>query len=186
VRSATNASFEGDVKIEYDYTRTDLEIRNVNILYIQATGSGEGPYAKDITEWNELRRVPAMKMYFNHMNTFHISYAAFPMVNDDPENDYIRGRRYVPKLGNGLSGTELSPGYYPDGLFLPGVEHHITVIKTGREILMRIENGEQEYVCRMSNPDLPAVTEGRIGLRHMFTRSARYRDFRISVLDDLK
>ena len=32
----------------------------------------------------------------------------------------------------------------------------------------------------MINPDLPVITEGRIGLRHMFTRSARYANFRVS------
>ncbi|MFM8886595.1 MAG: hypothetical protein ACKOKC_09305, partial [Chthoniobacterales bacterium] len=54
----TKDSFEGDVKIEYDYTRLDFENRAVNILFIHATGSGTGPYARDITEWNELRKVP--------------------------------------------------------------------------------------------------------------------------------
>ena len=68
----------GDLKIEYDYTRTDNETRCVNILYIQATGSGKGPYALDISDWNELRKVPAMATYFNHMHAYHISYAAFP------------------------------------------------------------------------------------------------------------
>jgi len=28
---------------------------------------------------------------------------------------------------------------------------------------------------------LPEISEGRIGLRHMFTRSARYANFRVSV-----
>ena len=32
-----------------------------------------------------------------------------------------------------------------------------------------------------TNPDLPIITEGRIGLRHMFTRSAKYKNFRIST-----
>jgi len=34
----TKASFAGDLKIEYDYTRLDNEERCVTILYIQATG----------------------------------------------------------------------------------------------------------------------------------------------------
>ena len=73
----TKQSFEGDVKVEFTWTRTDhSEKAAVNILYIQATGSGEGPYAEDLTEWNELRRVPAMKTYFNHVNTYHVSYSA--------------------------------------------------------------------------------------------------------------
>ncbi|MEA2068412.1 MAG: hypothetical protein U9P12_04360, partial [Verrucomicrobiota bacterium] len=159
--------------------RLDDETRCVNILYIQATGSGEKPYVSDITEWNELRRVPAMKMYFNHMNTYHISYAAFP--NDEDSTSYIRARRYMPNA-TGLKGSDLEPDYYPEGLFKKGVPHKITVIKKARALFMRIENPEQVFYCHMTNPDLPSVTEGRIGLRHMFTRSARYRNFRLSAL----
>lgn len=174
----TQESFEGDLKIEYDYTRLDSETRCVNILYIQATGSGEGPYKKDIAEWSELRRIPAMKMYYDHMNAYHVSYAAFP--NDEDSTSYIRARRYMPEK-TGLKGTELFPDYYPEGLFESGAPHKITVIKRGRTLSLRIENSEQVYYCQMTNPDLPLVTEGRIGLRHMYTRSARYKNFRISV-----
>lgn len=174
----TKEVFEGDVKIEYDYTRLDEETRCVNILYIQATGSGEEPYVKDITEWNDLRKVPAMRMYFDHMNTYHISYAAFPNEGDD-HRSYIRARRYMPNT-TGLKGSDLEPDYYPEGLFEKGVPHKITVIKKERDIFMKIENAEQACYCHMTNPDLPAITEGRIGLRHMFTRSARYKNIRIS------
>lgn len=173
----TKDSFEGDLKIEFDYTRRDFETRCVNILYIEATGSGEGPYAKDITEWNELRKVPAMRMYFDHMNLYHISFAAFP--NDEDDTMYIRGRRYMPEVGKGLTGTDFKPDYYPENLFQPGVPHHVTVIKIGQTMLMRIENEEQTLYCSMSNPDLPPVTEGRVALRHMYTRSAIYKNFRI-------
>jgi hypothetical protein len=175
----TKESFEGDLKIEYDYTRLDNENRCVNILYIQATGSGKGPYAKHITEWSELRKVPSMKTYYNNMNTYHISYAANPGAKEEGVS-YIRGRRYMPHR-SGLKGTDLDPDYWPKGLFEPGVKHHITVIKTERDLYMRIENAEQVYYCHMRNPKLPPITEGRIGLRHMFTRSAVYKDFRISV-----
>ena len=174
----TKKVFEGDLKIEYDFTRLDAETRCVNILYIEATGSGEEPYVKDIAEWNELRRVPAMKMYFNHMNTYHISYAAFP--NDEDTTSYIRARRYMPNK-TGLSGSNLKPDYFPEDLFKQGVPHKITVIKKDRDIYMRIENADQVYYCHMSNTELPPVTEGRIGLRHMFTRSSRYKNIRISV-----
>jgi len=172
----TKDPFEGDLKIEYEYTRLDFETRGVNILYIEATGSGEAPYTKDITKWNELRREPAMRTYFNHMNTYHISYAAEPGT----PGEYIRARRYMPD-GTGLEGTDLEPDYYPKGLFAPGVGHKITVIKTDRDLFMRIENPEQVYFCHMTNPNLPIITEGRIGLRHMFTRSARYKNIRIST-----
>ena len=173
----TKDSFEGDLRIEYEYTRLDFESRCVNIIYIQATGSGEEPYVKDITKWSGLRRVPAMSTYFDHMHTYHISYAA----NPGTAREYIRARRYMPNR-DGLKGTNLEPDYAPKGLFQPGVPHAITIIKKERDLFMRIENADQVYYCHMTNPHLPAITEGRIGLRHMFTRSARYRDFRISTL----
>ncbi|QHI70624.1 DUF1961 family protein [Tichowtungia aerotolerans] len=174
----TKEVFEGDLKIEYDYTRLDDETRCVNILYIQATGSGEEPYVEDIIKWNDLRRVPAMRMYFDHMNTYHISYAAFP--NDEDSTSYIRARRYIPNA-TGLEGSDLEPDYYPEGLFKKGVPHKITVIKKERALFMKIENAEQTTYCHMTNPKLPAITEGRIGLRHMFTRSSRYKNIRISI-----
>lgn len=176
----TKESFEGYLKIEYDYTRLDSKTNCVTILYIQATGSGEAPYATDIREWSELRRVPSMKSYFDNMNTYHISYAAFPNNEDTPQ--YIRARRYMPNA-TGLTGSDLEPDYFPEGLFETGVPHGVTVFKKDRSISMRIENAEQVYYCHMTNPDLPAVTEGRIGLRHMFTRSARYKNFRVSVAE---
>ena len=52
-----------------------------------------------------------------------------------------------------------------------------------RSLFMRIQNTEQTLYCHMRQPELPEITEGRIGLRHMFTRSAVYRTFRVSVLD---
>ena len=174
----TKDVFAGDVKIEYEYTRLDDQTNFVNILYIQATGSGEEPYVDDIIEWNELRRVPAMRMYFDHMHTYHISYAAFP--NNEDTTSYVRGRRYMPNR-TGLEGTALEPDYYPQGLFKPGVPHQITVIKKSRDLSMRVENPDGIQYFHTGNPNLPEITHGRIGLRHMFTRVARYRNLRISV-----
>ena len=59
--------------------------------------------------------------------------------------------------------------------------HHITVIKKDRDLFMRVENPERVGYFHFRNPRLPVITEGRVGLRHMFTRSARYRNFRISI-----
>jgi len=173
----TRDSFKGDLRIDYEYTRLDFESRCVNIIYIQATGSGEEPYVEDISKWNDLRRVPAMRMYFDHMHAYHISYAA----NPGTAREYIRARRYMPNK-DGLDGTDLEPEYRPEGLFEPGVAHRITIIKRERDLFMRIRNAHQAYYCHMMNPHLPVITEGRVGLRHMFTRSARYRNFRISTM----
>ena len=173
----TKNSFKGSVKIEFDYTRLDFETRCVNILYIQATGSRVGSFKKDISEWNDHRKVPAMRMYFDHMNAYHISYAAFPNRGDD-RAQYIRARRYVPSK-TGLKGSDLKPDYYPVGLFAPGVPHNISVIKKERHIYMKIGNAKQTYYCHFVNADLPEIEEGRIGLRLMFTRSARFANFKI-------
>lgn len=177
----TKESFKGDVKIEYEYTRRDAEKQCVTILYIQATGSGKEPYEKDISKWNELRKVPSMKTYFNNMNTFHISYAAFPNKGKE-RNQYIRGRRYMPQK-KGLKGTDLKPDYYPVGLFDKDVKHLVTVIKKDKNVFMKIENDKQIYYCNMKNEKLPAINEGRIGLRHMFTRSATYKNFKVSIAE---
>jgi hypothetical protein len=171
--------FEGDLKIEYEYTRLDFEKRCVNILYVQATGSGQGPYKTDIAEWNELRRIPAMGMYFNHMDTYHISYAAYPNEEDESD-DYVRARRYMPEK-QGLEGTDLAPDYFRSGLFKPGVPHRFTVIKRINNLMMRVSNDEKTSYFHWHNDKLPPIEAGRIGLRHMFTRSARYKNFRVSV-----
>jgi len=177
-------AFKGDLKVEYDWTRLEDENRGVNILYVQATGSGKAPYTEDITRWNDLRQVPAMKVYYNNMNTYHISYAAFG--NDGkPSSSYIRGRRYMPNK-TGLKGSNLWPEYASNTLFAKGVQHHITIIKADRGLFMRIENSNETFYCHMDNTDLPIITEGRIGLRHMFTRSSRYKNLRISTKKEME
>jgi hypothetical protein len=177
----TKDSFEGDLRIDFDYTRLDRETRCVNILYIQATGSGKGPYHEDIMKWNQLRKTPAMATYFNHMHAYHLSYAAFP--NNEDATAYLRGRRYMPEA-KGLRGTGLAPDYEPEGLFETGVPHQITVIKNDSGIFIRVANATRIFHGHMSNPALPPVTHGRIGLRHMATRSARYANFRVSAPGD--
>jgi hypothetical protein len=122
-----------------------------------------------------------MPVYWANMNTYHISYAAFGASKDDPVADYIRARRYLPGPKARLRGTELAPDYFEAGLFDTGVPHRITVIKADDDLFMQIRNDERTVLCHWKNTSLP-VTEGRIGLRHMYTRAARYRDFRVSQL----
>ena len=169
----TRASFSGDVRIEFEYTRLDSATRCVNILYVQATGSGQGPYARDVGEWAALRATPAMELYYNHMHAYHISFAAYP-------DDYIRARRCMPEA-NGLDGTDLSPDASGAGFFKSGAPHRLTAIKRGDDLFLRVRNEGAELHHHWRNDKLPPIAEGRIGLRHMFTRSARYRDFRIAV-----
>ena len=178
----TRKTFTGNIKIEYEYTRLDNASKFVNIIYIQATGSGKGDFEEEIFNWSELRRIPAMRMYFNHMNTYHISYAAYGNQDELNKVDYIRARRYMPESGNGLRGTDLAPDYFDSGLFQPGVKHHITIIKEGNNLYMEIIAPDKGMLCHWNNTDLPPIEKGRIGLRHMFTRNARYKNFRVYEL----
>lgn len=180
----TKQRFEGAVRIDYEYTKLDSAMNNVVILYILASGSGADGFDSDIFKWNGLRDIPSMRTYFNHMNAYHISYSAFDQDNADPQNDYIRARRYLPETGKGLEGTALQPDYAGTGLFEQGVPHQITVIKQEDDLFMYIRNDRTDMLCHWKTDAMPSITEGRIGLRHMYTRSARYRNFRISVLKD--
>lgn len=46
---------------------------------------------------------------------------------------------------------------------------------------MRISNPDETRHYQITNTKLPVITEGRIGLRHIFTRSSHYANFRVSV-----
>lgn len=178
----TKQGFSGDVKIEYEYTRTDNARQYVTILYIQATGSPAAGVAADIAEWADQRKVPAMSEYWGNMDTYHISYAAYGGKPVTDDYDYIRARRYRPDIEPRKNGPILEPDTYErTGLFTPGVPHQVTVIKKGKELFMMIRNADRSYLCHWSGEQQPAIVEGRIGLRHMWTRSARYRNFKVSV-----
>jgi len=182
----TKASFRAPIKIEYDYTRLDQSGYGVNILYLLATGSGEPPYATDITQWSELRAVPAMRAYVHNMHLYHISYAAktYDQETRQPTgNDYVRARRYMPHT-NTLRDTQVGADYRGTGLFRQGVPHHIVVIKAGRWLFMEATNAEQRRLFAFDTTRSPAVTQGRVGFRQMYTRSARYSNITISQLDD--
>jgi hypothetical protein len=178
----TKQSFAGDIRLDYEYTKLDDKVEAVTILYIQATGSGADGYDRDISKWVDKREVPTMSMYFKHMNLYHISYAAFDVGNADQVKDYIRARRYMPELPAGLANTDLEPDYFETGLFRRGAPHKITVIKKGDDLFMYVRNSEKKQLCHWKTDTFPPVAEGRVGLRHMWTRGARYRYFRISQL----
>lgn len=175
----TKESFKGDVKIEYNYTRTDSQAINVNILFIQATGIGGETFAPDITQWNDYREVPTMSKYWRNMNLIHISYAAFPMVNEDPDNDYIRVRRYPATEKIPFNDTEVPPAFERTALFLPNVTYKMTWIKTNDQLLLKVEGDDKVRQYSWELTAFDPIIEGRIGLRHMFTRSAQYSDFNV-------
>ncbi|MCT4586816.1 MAG: DUF1961 family protein [Carboxylicivirga sp.] len=177
----TKQSFAGNICIEYDYTRTDTTTRCVNILYFHATGQGDDDYTEDIALWNDKRQVPHMRTYFNHMNAYHISYAAFDAYKYSGDNDYISARRYDPAK-KGLKGTVMQEKRFKTGMFKTGVTYHIEVYRFDDTIEMHIENKADKMDRKVYAWDasvFPSCEYGRIGLRHMYTRNARYKDFKV-------
>jgi hypothetical protein len=181
----TKDSFEGNILLEYDYTRLDTINRWVNIIYIQATGSGNAPYTEDISEWNELRQIPYMHCYFDNMNLLHISYAAYGKEETTVDDDYVRLRRYIPneKDGkhDGLANTDLKPDNFKTNLFIPGRKLHIRILKNKKDMFMEVCDGDQSTLFSWDVTQAPAINKGRVGLRHMWMRAARYADFKIST-----
>ena len=176
----TKQSFKGNVKIEYFYTRTDSTTSWVNILYIQATGIK--PFASNIYKWKDERTIPAMKTYFNHMKALHISYAAFGPNNLDANNDYVRARSYPVIEGENFNKTtEIPPASFNTGLFKTGETYRITVIKTLDKLYFNVEGKTIAKLFSWGLTKNQQVFEGRIGLRHMYTRAARYKDFKVFV-----
>tara|TARA_R110002111_G_scaffold53434_7_gene92838 strand:- start:1640 stop:2395 length:756 start_codon:yes stop_codon:yes gene_type:complete len=172
----TKDSFEGNLKMEFDYTKKDTVHKNVTILYIQATGNGKIPFEKDITKWNHLRKIPSMRTYFNNMNALHISYAAF-----DPDgNEYVRARRYPTTEELAFKDIVVEPSYDNlKDLFKKDVTYHITVIKTKEKLFFKVEGDNREETFFWDLSQKEPIIEGRIGLRHMYARSAQYKNFKV-------
>jgi len=173
----TKDSYSGDVKIEFDYIKTDDENRFVNILFIQATGDEEGVHEKDISKWKKKREIPAMREYFENMNTFHISYAAFGNKGDGFY--YVRARRYPIAQGQPFNSILVQPNYDRQGFFEKGKKYHITAIKTKDTLSFKMENDGNVETFQWDISKVKPIQEGRIGIRHMYRRSAIYKNFKI-------
>jgi hypothetical protein len=176
----TKDSFKGDVKIEYSYTKTDTKTIWATILYIQATGIGIAPYSEDITQWNNLREIPAMKTYYTNMKAIHVSYASYDNKNTDIKKDYVRVRKYPVIAGQNFNATtEIPSASFETGLFNPNETYQITIIKTNEKLYFKVVGGEISKLFSWDLSNSPPITEGRIGLRHMHTRSALYKNFSV-------
>ena len=153
-----------------------IEDTSVNILYIQATGLGTGDSPTDIYLSTGQREVPWMKSYFLNMNALHISYA----TTGPKRANYVAARRYPAKdQGSFMHGTMVQPNYEDVFLFEPGETYHITALKEGNQLSFTAEREGKTHTFEWDTSAFPPVTEGRIGLRHMWARSSRYENFRV-------
>ena len=174
----TKQSFEGDIKIEYDYTRVDsmTESTAVNILYIQATGLGTQESPTDIFLSTKQREVPWMKSYFLNMNALHISYA----TTGPKRAFYVAARRYPANdQENFMHGTMIQPVYEDIDLFRTGETYHITALKEGSRLTFTAEREGKSHTFEWDTSGYPPVSEGRIGFRHMWARSSRYQNIKV-------
>lgn len=174
----TKQSFEGDIRIEYDYTRLEsmTEAPSVNILYIQATGLGTDESPTDIYRSTTQREVPWMKSYFLNMNALHISYA----TTGPKRSNYVAARRYPAKDQESfMDGTMVQPIYENVYLFEPGETYHITALKEGNRLTFTAEREGKTHTFEWDTSTFPPITEGRIGFRHMWARSSRYQNVRV-------
>ncbi|HTG65221.1 MAG TPA: DUF1961 family protein [Flavobacterium sp.] len=179
----TKESFKGNLKMEFNFTRKDSATKWAIILYLQATGTGIAPYVEDISKWNNLREIPAMKTYFNNMKALHISYSSFENDNNDPKKDYIRVRQYpVAKGQNFNTTTEIPNAFFETGLFKTDENYKITVIKTSEKLFFKVAGKNSSKLFSWDLKNQPPLLEGRIGLRQMATRSALYKDFTIYMI----
>ncbi|GAB5537550.1 MAG: hypothetical protein Rubg2KO_37990 [Rubricoccaceae bacterium] len=175
----TQRSFSGDVKVEYTYTRLDtmLSVNAVNILYLQATGLGTDDAPRDIVRSTRQRAVPTMSHYYLGMNALHVSYA----TTGPRRAHYVSARRYPASSIPDFPSTQIQPIYEDVELFEPGRPYRITATKEGGRLTFIVEGDDGTRTFAWDTTAFPPVEDGRIGFRHMWTRSARYRDIRISV-----
>lgn len=182
----TKREFENDILVQYDYTRLDTVEYAVNILYLHAQGKNEGIFTKDISEWQSYRDLPYMRHYFDNMNLLHVSYAAHYNRDDQTREQYIHARRYPTGPNRTFPQTGLGERNLVGQLIKPGVIYEITAAKIGERLLFSVKpKGKSEKERRSFEWDtsqFDPVTKGRIGLRQMWTRSARYANFKVSEL----
>jgi hypothetical protein len=94
----------------------------------------------------------------------------------------VSARRYPAKNAADFQrGTQILPVYENVDLFEPGKTYHITVVKQGQHLSFTAESDGRRHRFEWDTSAFPAVTEGRIGFRHMWARSSRYRNIKVFV-----
>jgi hypothetical protein len=176
----TKQIFEGDIRITYEMTRVDSSDYGNTLLYIQAQGIGKEPYLKDIGEWNKLREIPAMSLYFENMDLISLSF-----------RENLRCKRYPWKDPNGEWYPKrglIEPMVDYNGI-IPGKKYSVEVEKRKNSVTLRLYDGVtkeklSDYTWDTTKvpEELNPIQKGRIGLRHMSTKQFIYRNFKVERL----
>lgn len=106
----------------------------------------------------------------------------------ETREQYVHARRYPTGPERTFPETGIGEQRLVGNLIATGVVYEITAAKVGHKLLFSVKpkgKGEEErrsFLWDTSSFD--PVTQGRIGLRQMWTRSARYANFRVSELPE--
>jgi hypothetical protein len=175
----TRQEFEGEIAVSFEMTRTSEGF--TFLLYMLAQGVGWGPYEEDIADWQELREIPRMSLYFHNMNLTGVTF-----------RNQLRLRRYPWMDEAGVDFTDNLIGEMIDYDQIPvGNTYKVDVELRTATMRFRIEevgnpsNIVDKTFDRISDldPRRPAPsTRGRIGLRHMTGTSVQYRNFQVRQL----
>jgi hypothetical protein len=176
----TKQVFEGDLRISYQMTRIDSSNYGTTLLYVQAQGVGIEPYKQDISLWNELRKIPAMNLYFENMDLISISF-----------RENLRCKRYPWKDSNGEWYPKrglIEPMVDYDGI-LPGKTYNVEVLKRKTSVTLHLYDSKTKELLTDFTWDITKVPEGldpiqkgRVGLRHMSTKQFIYKNFKVEKL----
>lgn len=177
----TKQEFEGDIGIRYEFER--VAGGGTSLLYIQAQGIGMEPYVEDISQWNELREIPAMNKYFDYMSLISVSFREEIRIKRYPWSDKKRDIKFeTPVLFDPMLEYDRTP---------PGKRYLVDVEKRKESLKLRVvEKGNPDNVVEHTwdltkNPkqQLPRLVEkGRIGLRNMGGNKVIYKHFQVRRL----
>ena len=78
-----------------------------------------------------------------------------------------------------MQGTLVPPMYENVDLFRPDETYHSTALKEGNRLTFTAEHEGKTHSFEWDTSAFPAITEGRIGFRHMWARSSRYQNIRV-------
>lgn len=174
----TKTAFDGDIKVEFDYTRLDTPVAGRNIASIVVL-DGWGLTTR--CRVDSLVHPVDIKTWSRPVANY--DYYKFCMTDQTVSYDNL-------DLGTNPRMTiRQNPGYFDRGTIVPpalrtGVTYHLIVTRTGNTVLAIAKQGAVTVasVTGVLDPARSKVSKhGYVGFRQMASRHAAYRNIKIST-----